>query len=301
MISLTNMRRMSAVATAVALTASMMTASAAFAVNNAVGREDNRPVTPPVRAGIIKREGDAAGKDKQKDNAGGFCARITDILTKTDRELDGLSGKADTRHTEQTKKIEGNRDARDSIKQTNRLQRSAALSAHIAKLKALADTDAKKQAVTAYEQVITAALAAKQTAVDAATAAYRTAIDTMAAERQTVLQTTVGAFSGAVKSAEDKAKADCAANVADATVRTAFTQAIKVARQKLTIDRKAVEKGKSALSAATAAERSALKKADEDFRITVEAARKAVQVFFGDTVRKEKDTKSATSTNERDH
>lgn len=217
--------------TGITLVATLMIASKVFAVETSAG-SDGRPVTPPVRTGIIKRAEDTARKDKQQDTRqetavrtdkpGGFCARIDDLIAKTEREIGGLSGRAEAHRADQTGKIEENRQNRDIARQKGRSQRDAILLAHIAKLKERANTDAKRQAVASYEQIITAALAGRQTSVDAITAVYRTAANKAVADRQAALRIAVSALIATVKTAEEKAKTDCAAGIADAAVRTAF-------------------------------------------------------------------------------
>ncbi|MDP3772124.1 MAG: hypothetical protein Q8Q94_01960 [bacterium] len=302
------MRRITTVVTGMVLVVMLMTAGTVFAVFHSVGSDSSPTASPPVRGGILKRAGDAVGKDKQQDDRqgtgvradkpGGFCARIDELIAKTEKEISGLSGKVDTHRAEQVGKIEDHRQNRDLAREKDRSRRDATFLAHIAKLKERADTDAKKQAVASYEQIITAALAGKQTSVDAITAAYRTAVDKAVADRQAALRAAVSVLTATVKTAEEKARTDCAAGIADATIRTAFMQAIKAARQRLTTDRKAAERVRSALAVVATARQQSLKTTDEGFRASIELARQAIEAAFGKTLKKEATPSAADQTNQ---
>lgn len=155
---------------------------------------------------------------------------------------------------------------------------SRAQDERIAKLNQLrADRDARlqakrAQAVAPSEASIQAAIAARKVAVDTAMKTFRDGLDQLLAAHKASIINITTAYKTAVEDAVAKAKSDCAAGGAPATVRATFMATMKSAKDKMQTDRKALEKLGPQAEALAKTRNAEVQKAMEDFKTAMEKA-----------------------------
>ena len=92
----------------------------------------------------------------------------------------------------------------------------------------------------------------------------------------------VAKFKNAVEAALDKAKSDCDSGANPETVRTNFKNSLATARKALVADRQSADKVGEQVKKLAETRRATVKKALDDFKATVEAARAELKKAFGE-------------------
>lgn len=181
---------------------------------------------------------------------------------------------------EQRSKLAKSREERTSKLEDTRENGEAARNEQYAKLLGKATTDAQKQAVTTYQNTMTAAIKTRQAAVDAAIAAFRAGVDAALAANKKAVDAAVKKFAAAVTAAESKAKADCAAGTDPKTVKEQLKTSIEAARTQLEADRKAIAPLQDQINTLAKTRKTAVDKAFADFKKTADAAKAALKAAF---------------------
>jgi len=209
------------------------------------------------------------------------CANIGTQVARLQASVDKVRGNVMERRDERQGKLVERRDERDGKVDKHR---DSALELRVdaqAKLMARADTDAKKAAVTEYQTSVKAAVDARVAAYKAANDTFREGVDTVVVSRKTIVDNAVSAFRTSMNAALEKAKADCAAGVENATFRADFNASVQAARRKLQADRQGIDSNGDQVRALAKTRNDAHAKALATFKATMEKARADLKLAFG--------------------
>ncbi len=237
-----------------ALNLALPSMAAAQAGNNGNGRglaQDNGTSTPP------------AGQN--------FCTRLSRLSGESETRFGGIGQKLKDKRDAYAAKMKEHRESATSTRAT---RLDAWMDKRDAALERLdAATGTQQAAVAKFKADMTVALAARKTAVDAAQQAFRAGIDKLHADRRTAEDKAIADYRAAVKAAFDKAKADCARNVDQETVKKALIAALEAAKAKLEAAKKALSPMGDKVKALVDTRRAAVKAAHDAFKATAEKAR----------------------------
>lgn len=229
-----------------------------------------------------------------------FCTLLTSHVGSVMSKMGDMGAKLDERRLE--------RDARLASRETERQQKVTDLRAKadsrraelLAKLEDKATTDAQRQALSAFQSAVNAAVTARRAAIDAANEAFRTGLHAAIADRKAKADAAVKAFKTAITAALNKAKADCAAGVDAATVRANLRTATQAALEKLKSDRQAIDKLGDTVKGLVDARRAAHDKAMADFKAAMEKARADLKAAMPEKPAPSENTNADKDTNEQD-
>ncbi|MFA5165700.1 MAG: hypothetical protein WC449_00135 [Candidatus Paceibacterota bacterium] len=210
-----------------------------------------------------------------------FCAKIIEQDIKIQNGLQEKNDRALQNQNENQKKLDQRRSYNDTKLADKRKNWDKNSDSKFEKLLGKADTQAKKDAIAAYQKAVAEAVTARRAAIDTANEAYRKAVNTALTARKNKISTLLEAYKKAIGDAITKAKADCQAGKDSKTVRTAFLAATKAAHQKFSADKKAVEKIGSNLEDARDTHNEAIHKAQIAFSTAIEKARETLKNTFG--------------------
>ena len=216
-----------------------------------------------------------------------FCNRFTEMAGKIGTGLATGRGEFEERRDTRVEHMDDGRDTRDAKLGDGRSEADAKRSEMYAALEGKADTDAKKAAVAEFQKTVEAAVDTRREAFDDALQAFRTGADALLSDRQEDMQGAADQFEAAMKAALDKAKSDCEAGTAPATVRSNFQTALVAAHKALQEDRSNSEKISTEIRALADTRHAAVEKAMNDFKTTVEAAAAKLKAVLGE---EDKDT-----------
>ncbi len=149
-----------------------------------------------------------------------------------------------------------------------------------AKLDAAATSDEQKKAVNAFEVATKAAITTRQVAVDIAIKTFREGVKNAIATRQGQVDDIVSTSSSNREMALAKVKADCEAGKDVVTVQADFQNGVKGLRTKIQNDHQNVAKVSSTVQALIQTRRTAVEKAMNDFKATMEQSRVALKKAF---------------------
>jgi hypothetical protein len=211
-----------------------------------------------------------------------FCSRFTEMAGKMGTGLATGREKFEERRDSRTEHMDDGRDTRDAKLGDGRSDADAKRSEMYDKLKEKADTDAKKDAVEEFQKTVEDAVETRRDAFDVALQTFRTGVDALLTGRKDGMQDTADDFEAAMKAALDKAKADCEAGTAPATVRANFQAALQAAHKALQADRSNSEKISTQIRALADTRHTAVEKAINDFKTTVEAAAAKLKAALGE-------------------
>lgn len=208
-----------------------------------------------------------------------FCSKIESLAQKMEQRMTGKETRLSERRENRDNNIEERRQIRDERRAENRVKWDENREQHFAKLEEKAQTDAQKQAVETFKNAVNSAVQARRTAIDAAVQTFRQAIDQAIANRKSSADSAVSVFKNSVHTALEKAKTDCSNGITPATVRTNLRNELQTAKDKLNSDRQAIEKMN--VDDLAHQKNEAIKKAMDDFKVAIEAAREALKAAFG--------------------
>ena len=218
------------------------------------------------------------GKERGK-SAMNFCARISDISSRTAEQITKIEEKQAKSQSERLGKLERKQGEVDEKRFKNRTEADGKRLGNWERMGGKAKTDAQKAAVEAYKTAIQSAVSARRTAVDAAVKAYRDGLALIMSTNSGTLTSAIATFKASVNAAVAKAQVDCTAGVDSNTVKTAFNLAVKDAREALKNARKSIDKSaevqalkktrEDAINAAITAFKSATEKARADLKIAL--------------------------------
>src|SRR3989344_3113862 len=213
----------------------------------------------------------------------GFCARLGGLSGQIDQNITGRLSKLGDKRSETEKNLESRVTDRDKQLADNRANWDENRNRQYAGLEAQANPDTQKQAVAEFKLTVEAAITTRKAAIDAAIQAFRTGVKNDLDARKSSVDAAIKTFTDAGKAAFEKARTDCASDVAPATVRATLQASLKAAKEKLASDIKIIEKKKDATKPLIEARKTAIEKAIQDFKNAMEAARTALKAAWGGT------------------
>lgn len=202
-----------------------------------------------------------------------FCSRIPKLgaeleMKSSEREVTLLKKREEIRNNvkERKDKVEEKLSERRDEWSDNFDKRFAAIESR-------AKTDAEKNAARQFHASIELAISTRRSAIDAATAIFKSASDNSASVRKAKIDEITETYRMAVKSATEKAKADCAKNPRDIkSIREEYEASLKSAKKKFDTDRKAVETLKNNLNEEAKIYKQAIENANAEFKVKVQNA-----------------------------
>lgn len=232
---------------------------------------DNKPEQAPQG----QQQGQKGNADAPKlgDGNGNFCSQL------------GKLEQNQLRLTERQSKMEENRQKRDtnlanryqerqSKRFENREKWDANRSEHFDALMELADTDAKKQAVTQFQSAVSSAISTRQSAFDTAIEVFRVSADNLWQSKKADADNLVNAFRNQVQAIIANIKEECGLeNANDTALRNTFREQVQSAKKSLQSGKSSVEEMKSSIQNLNEAKKQAMKKALAEFKVTMEQAR----------------------------
>jgi len=202
-----------------------------------------------------------------------FCTTIDKISAKVEGAMSEREAKYQSKRNEKKLKIDERIATRDASRTAHRSDWDTQRGEWLAKLTAKASTTEQQAAVTKFISSIDAAVLARRTVVDAAVKDVKLSIETVNRSRQTAVDAILATFKSDRSIAFEKAKADCAANVAPKTVRGSYVAAMKAARENMQKSVKALEARKDILTPFIDIRKAAVEKAVADFKSAIEKAK----------------------------
>ncbi|MEK9151151.1 MAG: hypothetical protein AAB547_00800 [Patescibacteria group bacterium] len=255
-----------------------LSVSAATFEERQAEREENRQ----ERAAEMKANREERVAERQENRQEAFCNRFTENAEKIASNLAERRGKFEDRRENRANTLETRRDGREAKLDGNRTEADERRSAMYARLEARATTDAQKAAVAEFKKTVEEAVDTRRDAVDAAIAEFRKGVDAAIAGRKDDMESAVSQFQSEVVAALGKAKSDCADGANPETVKTNFRNSLAAARTALQNDRKDADKVGEQVKKLAETRRIAVRKALDDFRSAVEAARVELKKAFGE-------------------
>lgn len=220
--------------------------------------------------------------DKPIAKKGGvnFCANV-DKMTQLETRMIDNEDKIEKKREEQKKKIDDRWIERNTKREDNRNKWDENRDEFFAKLEGKAATNAQKQALLAFKEATTAAIAARRAAVDSAIEAFRRGVEQTVASKKTSVDALISAFRVEIQAAITKAKADCALTNPDSVaIRVAFQDRVKAAKEKFIADKKDIDKISNSLQSLIDAKKQTVEKANSDFKAVIEKARNDLKAVF---------------------
>jgi hypothetical protein len=172
------------------------------------------------------------------------------------------------------------RDTSDAALNDLRGKQDEARNTMYMKLEENAQTDAQKAAVAAFKVTVEQAVTDRRTAVDEAIAAFRKDVDALMGSKTTAVTGAMDTFQASVKAAFETAQTSCASGADPKTVRDTLRASLKDARAKLQVSRQSVVTAGDTIPALAATKKTAIDKAMQDFKTTMEKARTDLKAAF---------------------
>ncbi len=199
-----------------------------------------------------------------------FCSRFSTIGNKMSQHLAELSTKYNSHHSEVKNKLK-ERDVEHTkkVKEIDEVAKGT-LEQHFEDIEEEAVTEAQKQAVAVFKMNLKSAQEVRKIAVEKAQTTFRSARDQLVTQRHNAHSAAVTTFRNSIQTATQKAKTDCAAGISPEIVKQNFVASIKVAKEKLHADIKAVDKTDQQMEALTKIRNEAIRQAHQDFKRTLD-------------------------------
>jgi hypothetical protein len=260
--------------------------AATLLVPSFAAAEDGQPTTP-VRTPIV-RESPRPSESPDvvppgKPAPAQFCSRFTDATGKLGTDTTNTFNQLSNSFAERGTKISADFKSIEDKINLSRTNADGQRATKFSELESKATTTSQKAAVTAFEQAITAAVAARRAATDAADAAFKAGLLSATSARQAQLKAAATAYKTAVATALANAKASCAAGTSPDVVRTNLKTALSNALATLNAARKNAPLVGPNLDALKATRKAAVDKANADFKAAVNAALATLKTALGVT------------------
>lgn len=211
-----------------------------------------------------------------------FCAGLPQRSSELLARFDALRQKVEDRRSERSGNIDNRRDAREQKDSERRANQNNSREEHYAKLKERAENDAQKQAVTAFQAAVEAAVVARRASIQAALDSYRSSIDALIIERDVAIRARMGAWRSAVQTAFAVSRSDCASGADLLQVRQTLQTSLRAAKDAFNDDRRAIQRPKDKLEELRNQRKEAFRKAHDDFKEAIENARTDLKIAFGE-------------------
>lgn len=217
-----------------------------------------------------------AKENESKNNSAkiksNFCTRLTNAAQKNEERIADQLGKLDKNRGEREDKTNRRRAEIAAKTAENRSKIDENRAGRYTKMLGKTATDLQKQALATFKATLEQAVAARRTAFDGAQATFKSAMDKVLGDRKTQIDAALSVYKVALKTAQDKAVADCAANVDLKTVKTNLETAIKTAKAQLQASRQTATKVSDKVTALIAARKFTTNQAVSAFKTTMDTA-----------------------------
>lgn len=201
-----------------------------------------------------------------------FCTRLTNVTQKNEERLADQLGKLDKSRGEREDKTDRRR-AEVAVKVAeNRSKGDENRAGRYTKMLGKTATDLQKQALVTFKATLDQTITARRTAFDGAQTTFKAAMDKVLSDRKTQIDAALTTYKTALKAAQDKATADCTANVDPKTVKTNLEAAVKTAKTQLQTSRQAATKVSDKVTALIATRKFTTNQAVSAFKTTMDAA-----------------------------
>lgn len=210
-----------------------------------------------------------------------FCTNLPNLTTQVNTRISANEKNLESRQQQRQTQVQERQTKREQQLGQIRTNGDQDRQAIYQQLMAKATTEEQKQAVTAFQNAIEAAVTTRRTAVDAALKTYWAALDSALAARRTAVATARQNFSASIQAALTTASTQCSSGVAPATVRKNFQASLEAAKTQFATNRKAIDKIGPQVKTIVQTRNAAVKKAMTDFKATAEQARTELKAAFG--------------------
>jgi hypothetical protein len=209
---------------------------------------------------------------KMTREAANFCARISTIEARVANVATKAEEKQSAKESDKAEKLAKKESNTDARRAKGRADIDAKRLENWSKMGVRAKTDERIAAVAAYKEAVKQAVTVRRGAIDGAVKIYRDGLQVAMTSHSTTMSTALLAFKTSVSQAVEKAKADCAAQVASKIASDTFSKSLADARKVFQDVRKGTE-GTSGLSALKKTRDDAIKAAEATFKTATEKAR----------------------------
>jgi len=166
-----------------------------------------------------------------------FCSRVTEVTDKINSDLKIKTEKFINNREERISKLENKWSTRDQKREENINLQNERQNNRLVALMERADTDAKKQAVNNFKEVITSATKERRESVDNAITSFRNGVQDLIDKRFGNIDSSVVTLRSSVETAISKAKESCVNGVSGDEVRNTLKNEIKLAYEKFKADK----------------------------------------------------------------
>ena len=212
-------------------------------------------------------------------NSAAACTKATSLGTEFGQRALDLQSKTEKNQENKNAELQKKQEQKAAALSQNRADADEKRLANVAKLQGRAKTDARKQAIAAYQAEMAAAVTTRRAAVDAAISAFQSGVQSAVSSHQSGIAGAQGAFATAIATAAQNARSACASGTNLKAVRTALQDAAKTAKAqyKATIGADSLN---GQIKTLRDTERSAIDAAISVFKSSAQAARTALQAAF---------------------
>ncbi|MDB5178708.1 MAG: hypothetical protein JWN01_651 [Patescibacteria group bacterium] len=209
---------------------------------------------------------------KPKVEPAAFCGRFADATGKVGSDTTDRFNELETKFGQRAGKVNDDFAGVAGKMSANRKTADQKLTEDFAKLDAKATTTGQKAAADAFKTAVGQAVAARRAAVDAANNTFHQGVLASVSARQAQLKAAAATYRTAVAAALAQAKASCTAGTDPAAVRATLQASLKTAHTNLENARKAADKVGPNLDTLKAARKTAVEKANTDFKAAIKKA-----------------------------
>lgn len=222
----------------------------------------------------------------QSTQAGGFCSRFSSVTSETS---DRLSQK----RSELAAKRAGHEEAKlarraefDQKKGERHTEADSRLNKNLTKMAVETRSLEQQEAAEKFAAAVEAAITTHRESIGAAQEVFRSSADKIMDTRQEAIKALLESAKAKADAAFEKARTDCAANIAPKTVQQTYITTLRAIRAQFQSDVKALEKSKTQMQALRTARKTAMEKANVEFKLAMQKA-KADYKKVADTVETE--------------
>jgi hypothetical protein len=219
-------------------------------------------------------------KDRENERQAASCERLIGVIDRHMTGLDERRARFAEHFGDTMTAFAERRDDRDAKLNDRREKQDEMRSEWYMKLEAKATTDEQRAALEKFKKASEQAVIAKRKAINDTIANFREAIDRAIASKKQTAFSSAESFQSTVRTAFEKAKTSCESGVEPQIVRDALKASVKDAHADLEEKRRSFERVGDTVSELAKTKNAALKKAQDDFRVSMERARDTLKAAF---------------------
>lgn len=199
-----------------------------------------------------------------------FCDRLEETFSRTDKRITDRELRLKDKHSQISDRIDERREERDDKLKARRDKWDTNRSEHFTKLEEKATTDEQKQAVVAFTKIISSAVSARRRVIKNAIEEFRSGLNGLKLSRKSSVNNATIAYGEEIRTAFEKAKTYCETN--PGTARKNLQDDLKQARDNFGNNRREIDRSKDQIEELIASKKETIKKAVDDFKITLQEA-----------------------------